>query len=149
MSAAPATRETKNAYSCDTPRSRGLTGSRSTAPGFEAEGPVTDRTPERPRAVRNTRGSTRASCWRPSRPLVRRWQRTSSLEPSERSARPDDGGNEVERFVTPDGKPISLPAIAPFADDGPTAWRIPRGTTLGPGARPAHVDAASFQVGAV
>src|SRR5438093_5158153 len=42
-----------------------------------------------------------------------------------------------------------LPAIAPFADDGPTAWRIPRGTTLGPGARPAHVHAASFQVGAV
>src|SRR5207253_1741993 len=48
MSAAPATRETKNAYSCDTPRSRGLTGSRSTAPGFEAEGFVTTRTPEWP-----------------------------------------------------------------------------------------------------
>src|SRR5438094_6089937 len=51
MSAAPATRETKNAYSCDTPRSRGLTGSRSTAPGFEAEGFVTTRTPGWPRAI--------------------------------------------------------------------------------------------------
>src|SRR5438552_10733145 len=61
MSAAPASRETKNAYSCDTPRSRGLRGSRWTATGSEAEGLATEEGRQKGRApFRNTFSSSTA-----------------------------------------------------------------------------------------